>query len=60
VKYLRARPGDAARATVTMKPPSDAARELLANGGVEPALLPATTLTGTVTEIAETGVGATP
>jgi hypothetical protein len=60
VKYLRARPGDAARATVTMTPPSDAARELLANGGVDPALLPATTLTGAVTEPAATGVATTP
>ncbi|HYM57799.1 MAG TPA: hypothetical protein VES79_07540, partial [Solirubrobacteraceae bacterium] len=45
--YLRVRPGlDAGRAAARMKPPSQAARELMANGGRAPGTLAAATLTG--------------
>jgi hypothetical protein len=49
VEYLRARPDDAARAAGTMKPPSDEARDLLANGGVVPGSLADAAAIGTVT-----------
>jgi hypothetical protein len=42
VEYLTVRPGrDAARAVARMRPPSDAARQLMANGGVVPGSLAA-------------------
>jgi cell division protein FtsL len=48
VSYLRAGPQDASRAVRDMQPPSDAARTLLANGGVVPgSLAPPVTLTST-------------
>jgi len=48
VQYLTARPGvDASRATALMKPPSEAARALMANGGVVPgSLIEPTALAG--------------
>jgi cell division protein FtsL len=45
--YLRVRPGtDAGRAAARMKPPSEAARELMANGGRVPGALAAAPLPG--------------
>jgi hypothetical protein len=65
VSYLTAGPQDAARAVRRMQPPSEAARVLLANGGVEPGSLaaapvdPATTAT-TTTTTTTTAPAATP
>jgi hypothetical protein len=69
VSYLRAGPQDASRAVGNMQPPSDAARALLANGGVVPGSLappvaPASTTpvdpaAGTPTETAPGTTGTT-
>jgi hypothetical protein len=55
VEYLRARHGDAARAAAIMQPPSDAAKAVLANGGIDPA----TIATSGATIATETAVFAT-
>jgi hypothetical protein len=63
VGYLTAGPQDAERAVRRMEPPSEAARALLANGGVEPGALAApavTTTPETVTPVTETPVTEAP
>ena len=49
VHYLGVRPSDAERAAQTMTPPTEAARALLANGGVVPGSLAAEAAVGTAT-----------
>lgn len=46
-RYLRAGPGDAARAARRMQPPSPEADAVMANGGHAPGVTPLTTATGT-------------
>jgi hypothetical protein len=63
VGYLTAGPQDAQRAVRRMEPPSEAAKLLLANGGVEPGSLaaaPVTTTPETVTPVTQTPVTETP
>jgi hypothetical protein len=67
VSYLTARPGDASRAVDRMRPPSDEAAALLANGGIVPGSLAdqavqagtATVPTVSTTPTGETGVAST-
>jgi hypothetical protein len=57
VEYLTVRPGrDPARAIARMRPPSDAARELMANGGVVPGSL----LAAATTQSTPPATGAAP
>jgi cell division protein FtsL len=60
VHFLHVRPGhDAARAAQRMRAPSDAARELMANGGVVPGSLAAAPVTATTTAPTQTVAPAT-
>ena len=53
VRYLRVRPGqDARRAVRRMRAPSDAAKELMANGGIVPGSLMAAVVPETTTPVA--------
>ncbi len=53
VHYLRVRPGrDASRAVRRMRAPSDAAKELMANGGIVPGSLMAAVVPATTTPVA--------
>jgi len=62
VGYLTAGPQDAQRAARRMQPPSEAAEELLANGGVEPGSLvpPPVATEGAVAPEVETPVAEAP
>jgi hypothetical protein len=62
VSYLRPGPRDAQRAVQRMEPPSEAAKALLANGGVEPGSLaaPPVTTSATADPAAQTASGTTP
>lgn len=58
VRYLHARPAqDPARAAMRMRPPSDAARQLMANGGVLPTAAPAVTAPAIATTQAAPAAG---
>jgi hypothetical protein len=60
VHYLRVRPGrDARRAARRMRAPSDAAKELMANGGVVPGSLMAPVVAATTTDPATTTAATT-